>query len=115
MTIARVQLLVNGSEEGLRTSGIGVSQSTPRGHHFEAQVIQLLRLDLKRTGDLPQRVEAHNDSEKHRHQMSPPVKPLDIPLSAVVSAEFDHSLLSKKSNNLGEDRLSGKMCTFAHG
>ena len=80
-----------------------------------ARVVQLLRLDLKRTGDLPQRVEAHDDSEKHRHQMSPPVKPLDIPLSAVVSTEFDHSIPPKKSNNLGEDGLSGKMCTFAHG
>ena len=78
-------------------------------------MIQLLRLDLKRTGDIPQRVEAHDDSEKHRHQMSPPVKPLDIPLSAVVSAELDHSIPPKKSNNLGEDRLSGKMCTFAQG
>ena len=76
---------------------------------------QLLRLDLKRTGDLLQRVGARDDSKQHLHEMSPPVKPLDIPLSAVVSAEFDHSIPPKKSNNLGEDRLSGKMCTFAHG
>lgn len=63
MTIAGVQVVANGSEEGLRTSGIGISQSTPRGHHLEAQVLQLLCLDLKRTGDLSQRVEAHDDSE----------------------------------------------------
>ena len=101
MTIAGVLVVVNGSEEGFRTSSIGICQSTPRGHHLEAQVLQPLCLDLKRVGDLPQRVEAYDDSEKHCHQVSPPVKPLDISLATIVSAEFDHLIPTEKSNNLG--------------
>jgi len=113
--IALIQITIYLLKELFIASGIGVRERAAPGDLSYADMMQLPDLCCHRCLYLTQRVETHDYSIEHCQQVSVAIKALNILLTAVYAAHFNNFITIQLFYQLTINRLSEKMCTFAHG
>ena len=113
-TVGRVQVAVDALEDALRTPLVGIGQRAAPYLERDAQMRHLAHLGLQRRRYLAQRVEPHDHGVEHHHQVDPAVEPFRVAFPAVFAADTENFRLVNQFCYLTKERLSAKMCTFAH-